>query len=515
MLYLTGVSTDETRSAGRNDLGLLTTPDSKIHNDVPHYSVWAADNAFFKAPLPDATGRDDDVLGEPCYATPSSRAVRYTSETPHEKRWWKYLDQLDAATCLFVTLPDVLGDYAATWERSCMWITRTKARGFKVAVVLQDGIENDKFVFGSILNGADAVFIGGSDEWKLNADIIGSLVAKAHERGLWVHMGRVNSKKRFKYAERIGCDSADGTILAFGPKANWPRVQSWLDGRNIATSSSTTQEGAAMPKPKATEEVAVPVGDMDLATLRPLANAEFCKLTRWHNSGRPEGKKPITIHFDELQRRHNIMPNKATTKKNNGGTIQRGATVQFCVNGEAMPEGNNHLARIAIQYTRGCGKNGDKLGAAELIALLEKDGIKDPRNTTWKFTLPNGVELSAVKMGSVKPSGKMPSRKIASMSTATKATAASKSTAKKSTATKSTAKKSTAKKSTATVTKVPRSTPTKETPGAKKRRLEAEAKANGKSVDVTPIPKKGTAKKAVAASKAKAPRVTKRVAAKR
>ena len=30
-------------------------------------------------------------------------------------------------------------------------------------------------------------------------------------RGKWVHMGRVNSTRRIRYAASIGCDSVDGT----------------------------------------------------------------------------------------------------------------------------------------------------------------------------------------------------------------------------------------------------------------------------------------------------------------
>jgi hypothetical protein len=30
-------------------------------------------------------------------------------------------------------------------------------------------------------------------------------------RGLWIHMGRVNTKRRLSYAYRIGCDSVDGS----------------------------------------------------------------------------------------------------------------------------------------------------------------------------------------------------------------------------------------------------------------------------------------------------------------
>jgi hypothetical protein len=60
---------------------------------------------------------------------------------------------------------------------------------------------------------AEAVFVGGSTTYKLGADAAAS-VAAAKGAGLWAHMGRVNSDKRFRYAASIGCDSVDGTKYA-------------------------------------------------------------------------------------------------------------------------------------------------------------------------------------------------------------------------------------------------------------------------------------------------------------
>jgi hypothetical protein len=45
---------------------------------------------------------------------------------------------------------------------------------------------------------------------------------------MFVHMGRVNSLKRLRYAEFIGVDSADGTVLTFGPDRRLPEVLGWV-----------------------------------------------------------------------------------------------------------------------------------------------------------------------------------------------------------------------------------------------------------------------------------------------
>jgi len=39
----------------------------------------------------------------------------------------------------------------------------------------------------------------------------------------------VNSLERLRAARSIGCDSADGTFLRFGPDVNWPRLSRWLN----------------------------------------------------------------------------------------------------------------------------------------------------------------------------------------------------------------------------------------------------------------------------------------------
>lgn len=64
-------------------------------------------------------------------------------------------------------------------------------------------------------------------DWKLSP-VAAGLVREAKARSKWVHMGRVNSRRRWSYAEYIGCDSADGTFLAFGPDVNLPRLTAWV-----------------------------------------------------------------------------------------------------------------------------------------------------------------------------------------------------------------------------------------------------------------------------------------------
>lgn len=144
-----------------------------------------------------------------------------------EATWWAWLqaNAYRAASCTFATAPDVVGDAAATLRASEPWLARIRSLGYPVALVLQDGAEDLDLPWDAF----DVAFIGGTTEWKLGAHVR-ALVAEAKTHGKRVHMGRVNSEKRLRYAQAIGCDSADGTFLAFGPDVNLPRLLAWLRG---------------------------------------------------------------------------------------------------------------------------------------------------------------------------------------------------------------------------------------------------------------------------------------------
>lgn len=118
--------------------------------------------------------------------------------------------------CLFVTVPDVVGDHETTRALFDEWMYRLGGWGLPWAFVLQNGCTSGDVPWGEI----EAVFIGGDDAFKLGEDAE-ALAREAKARGKWVHMGRVNSAKRIRYAATIGCDSVDGT--------SWNRwVDRWL-----------------------------------------------------------------------------------------------------------------------------------------------------------------------------------------------------------------------------------------------------------------------------------------------
>lgn len=131
-------------------------------------------------------------------------------EEEQQKRYRKMLKRIEGIPgCLFVTCPDVVGDAAATFRLYLEWGATVLRTGQPLGYVAQDGATAADLPW----NGISALFIGGSDEFKLGEEAA-LLVKEAKDRGKWVHMGRVNTPKRIAYAKEIGCDSVDGTSMS-------------------------------------------------------------------------------------------------------------------------------------------------------------------------------------------------------------------------------------------------------------------------------------------------------------
>ena len=199
MIYLSGKWTQTL--AQNHQIGMLCQP----NNPVPPQDgiVWAADTGIYgKVPF---------------------SLDRYLT-------WLaKHTAHLDRN--LFGTAPDVVGDWHGTLERSLPVIPAIKGLGYRVALVLQDGAREDEVPWDDI----DAVFTGGSTEWKLSEPAY-ELAKTAQSRGIWTHMGRVNSLRRLRAAVTGGYDSADGTYVRFGPDTNSKDVLNWMTNLSIEPS---------------------------------------------------------------------------------------------------------------------------------------------------------------------------------------------------------------------------------------------------------------------------------------
>lgn len=147
------------------------------------------------------------------------------------RRWLGWLLDLPRSV-RFAVCPDVFDpsgrpcheDTLARWRQLAPVIDR---HGFVPAFVCQVGSGPD-----NIPDDAPVLFLGGTTEWKLGP--VAASICARHSADRWCHMGRVNSRRRLNHARAIGCHSADGTFLTFGPDTNLPQLLSWLDDATAA-----------------------------------------------------------------------------------------------------------------------------------------------------------------------------------------------------------------------------------------------------------------------------------------
>lgn len=196
--FATSISPEITALYKSGVLGLMNTPASGYRVDpLGDQVVWAADNGCFSG------GWSAD-------------------------KWLAFLDRNrpNIGTCVWATVPDVVGDHAATVDLFAEYAPAVRAMGYRVAFVGQDGADVATTPWDSF----DCWFAGGSTDWKLRGSW--PVFREAKRQGKVTHMGRVNSLRRFRVAREAGYDSVDGTFLAFGPDTNLPKLLRWLsDGQ--------------------------------------------------------------------------------------------------------------------------------------------------------------------------------------------------------------------------------------------------------------------------------------------
>lgn len=200
MIYLATPSTTDARNAmAAGKLGALLTPDSWSAGNpaVENFAFHANDNA--------------------CYAK---------GEMFDASDWLAWLEMMRPwqDSCLFAVLPDVVGNAEATFRRGLRYAGAVRGMGYAAALVAQEGISDLEIPWGEI----DAIFLGGRTEgFKFGEGL--EVATEANRRGLWTHMGRVNSFRRLRSAALAGIDSADGTYLTFGPDKNLRKLLLWLE----------------------------------------------------------------------------------------------------------------------------------------------------------------------------------------------------------------------------------------------------------------------------------------------
>lgn len=174
--------------------GVMYTPEMGNALDLAGV-VWAADNG--------------------CYTA----GARFS-----ETRWLHFLDRWAGhGRCLFAVLPDVPFDHDATLTRSMPYVEQVRARGYPVALAIQNGATLGHVPWSEL----DAVFIAGSKAFK-TSPTAWAICREATRRGLHIHIARRNSKRAMQAAYDMGAHTIDGTFLKYAPDYNWLRLQRWF-----------------------------------------------------------------------------------------------------------------------------------------------------------------------------------------------------------------------------------------------------------------------------------------------
>ena len=125
----------------------------------------------------------------------------------------------------FVAVPDSVtmteagpvGDWPGTLVLFASWRRALTRRALPAAIVLQDGATIDTVPWAHI----QAVFVGGSTSWK-EGDAAQIIMREAIARGCWVHVGRINTLRRY-WAMHGLFHSYDGTGFS-----KWPSNIRWM-----------------------------------------------------------------------------------------------------------------------------------------------------------------------------------------------------------------------------------------------------------------------------------------------
>lgn len=107
----------------------------------------------------------------------------------------------------FVVAPDIVAGGLASLALTESWLPRLP--GLRL-IAVQDGMTPADVR--PLLGATVGIFVGGSTDWKLATLPAWGRLAK--EAGCYLHVGRVNSKRRIYACAYVGADSFDGTSVS-------------------------------------------------------------------------------------------------------------------------------------------------------------------------------------------------------------------------------------------------------------------------------------------------------------
>ena len=112
----------------------------------------------------------------------------------------------------WIIAPDVVGEAGPSLKLTAEWLPRLREQFPRslILVAVQDGMTED--CVRAWLRSDVGIFLGGSTHWKIAT--MRRWGETAHRLGVYLHVGRVNTKRRILLAQEAGADSFDGTSVS-------------------------------------------------------------------------------------------------------------------------------------------------------------------------------------------------------------------------------------------------------------------------------------------------------------
>lgn len=161
------------------------------------------------------------------YALDNGAWTAFQQGTPFDEDAFRRLVDALGDGADWIVLPDIVAGGMASLDYSVSWMDRVP--GLRLLAV-QDGMTVADVR--PLLGPSIGIFVGGSTEWKLST--MRAWGALAREVGCYLHVGRVNTRRRIALCHEAGAHSFDGTS-ATRFAANIPKL-------TAATNQSTFWE---------------------------------------------------------------------------------------------------------------------------------------------------------------------------------------------------------------------------------------------------------------------------------
>jgi len=152
--------------------------------------------------------RTRDTGGMP-YAIDNGKWGAFNSGTPWNEQAFVALVAEMGAGADWMVVPDIVGGGLDSLALTIDWLPRLRALvpDGLLLIAVQDGMTPGDVR--PLLTSGVGLFVGGTTDWKLQT--LSQWADLAHDVGVYIHCGRVNSARRMHLCIAAGVDSVDGT----------------------------------------------------------------------------------------------------------------------------------------------------------------------------------------------------------------------------------------------------------------------------------------------------------------